>query len=69
MWIPPRRHRLLKLSVGDSVTAKHDPQTFAGEVTPVEPNGFRIPSPDGLSYRFAVTPSEPPGKGRIPTGE
>jgi len=68
MWTPPRRHRLMKLRVGDRVIVKRDTQAFTGEVSRVEADGFWIASPDGLSYRFAVAPAEPAEKGRAPEG-
>lgn len=69
MWTPPRRHRLMKLRIGDTVIVKREVQDFTGEVSRIEADGFWIASPDGLSYRFAVMPSEPTEKGRTPIAE
>ena len=63
MWTVPGRHRLMKLRLGDSVTIKRGVQNVEGTITRVEPDGFWIMAPDGMSYRFSlagsVTPDEP----------
>ena len=64
MWTVPGRHRLMTLRVGDSIAIKRGAQSVEGTITRVEPDGFWIMAPDGMSYRFSLagstTPEEPP---------
>jgi len=59
MWTVPSRHRLMRLRVGDTFSAKRGNLAITGIVTRVEADGFWIESPDGMSYRFALSSTEP----------
>jgi hypothetical protein len=59
VWTAPRRHRLMKLRVGDVVTAKRGDQAVTGRVSRVEADGFWLESPDGMSYRSGLASREP----------
>jgi len=55
VWTIPRRYRLMKLRVGDTLSAKRGDLTITGTVSRVEAEGFWIDSPDGMSYRFTLS--------------
>jgi hypothetical protein len=54
VWTVPSRHRLMKLRLADNVTIKRGTQIIAGTITRLEPDGFWIMAPDGMSYRFTL---------------
>lgn len=68
MWTVPKRHRLMKLRVGDTLSAKRGDLTITGTVNRVDIDGFWIQSPDGMSYRFAL-PSVEPGQEGPPSNK
>ena len=66
MWTAPKRHRLMKLRLGDTLSAARGDLTITGKVNRVEADGFWIESADGMSYRFAL-PSVEPGQEAPPS--
>lgn len=65
MWTVPSRHRLMRLRVGDTFSAKRGNLAITGIVTRVEADGFWIESPDGMSYRFALASIDPTQEGPV----
>jgi len=58
VWTAPRRYRLMKLRIGDALTAERGELSVTGRVSRVEPDGFWLDSPDGMSYRFALASAD-----------
>jgi hypothetical protein len=54
VWTMPRRYRLMKLRVGDTLSAQRGDLAITGTVSRVEADGFWIQAPDGMAYRFSV---------------
>jgi len=64
VWTIPRRYRLMKLRIGDTLSAKRGELTIAAPVSRVDADAFWIESPDGMSYRFTLSPE--PGQEDAP---
>ncbi len=58
----------MKLKPGDALTVARGDQPLTGRVSRVEPDGFWLASPDGMSYRFGLETPEP-GEGEASDAE